>query len=596
MGSDSTDSSASSAQSKPVGSLVQRLARLLPYFGVLKGTWALVALSAVVGALTEPMIPALLKRLLDEGFQQGKLDIWMIPVSLLSLFAVRGLAGYVTQIGLSKITGHGLVLLRKEMFAKILHARLDLFLQQSSSALSNTLVYEVQSGSGMLVNSILSLTRNGLATLALVGSLFFLNWKLTLIVAAIFPAVAFVMRTLTRRVHHLTKANQDATDELAYVVEENVLAHRDVRLYSAQELQASRFERLSESLHRLAMKSTVAGAAMTPLTQMVAAVALSAVMSVALLQSASSGTSVGSFVAFVTAMLMIIAPIRQLSEVSSPIIRGLVALERALDMIHDIPDETGGSYVKPRALGHIAFEDVYVLYPGANTAAVKSLNLAVNPGDTVAFVGSSGSGKTTLMNLLPRFVECSAGQVQLDGVRLEDWSLESLRSQFALVSQHVVMLNDSIAANVALGLPLDSAKVKACLQAANLSRFLDDLPEGIETVVGHNAAQLSGGQRQRLAIARALYKDAPILILDEATSALDTESERAVQEALQVLMQGRTTLIIAHRLSTVMHASRIVVMDTGTVLEIGTHAELLEKNGAYARLYRLGQDSTGLLA
>jgi subfamily B ATP-binding cassette protein MsbA len=220
----------------------------------------------------------------------------------------------------------------------------------------------------------------------------------------------------------------------------------------------------------------------------------------------------------------------------------------------------------------------------------------VNPGDTVAFVGTSGSGKTTLMNLLPRFVECSAGQVQLDGVRLEDWSLESLRSQFALVSQHVVMFNDSVAANVALGLPLERSKVEACLKAANLSRLLEDLPQGIDTVVGHNAAQLSGGQRQRLAIARALYKDAPILILDEATSALDTESERAVQEALQVLMQGRTTLIIAHRLSTVMHASRIVVMDAGDILEMGTHAELLEKNGTYARLYRLGQDSTGLLA
>ena len=579
-----------------MGSLTQRMARLLPYFGVLKGTWALVAMSAIVGALTEPLIPALLKPLLDEGFQQGSLDIWLVPASLLSLFAVRGLAGYVAQIGLSKITGHGLVLLRKEMFDKVLHARLDLFSQQSSSSLSNTLVYEVQSGSGMLVNSILSLVRNGLTSVALVGYLFFLNWKLTLIVAAVFPVVAVVMRTLTRRVHHLTKSNQDATDALAYVVEENVLAHRDIRLYSAQRFQANRFDQLSESLRRLAMKSTVAGAAMTPLTQMVAAVALSAVISVALLQSASSGTSVGSFVAFVTTMLMIIAPIRQLSEVSSPITRGLVALERALDMIQDVPDEISGSFVKTRAQGHIAFEGIEVTYQNAKTPAIKSLTLAVKPGETVAFVGASGSGKTTLMNLLPRFVECSSGHVQLDGVRLEDWSLESLRSQFALVSQHVVMLNDSVAANVALGLPLDEAKVEACLQAANLSRFLDDLPEGIHSMVGHNAAQLSGGQRQRLAIARALYKDAPILLLDEATSALDTESERAVQEALQILMQGRTTLIIAHRLSTVMHASRIVVMHAGSILEMGTHAELLEKNGAYARLYRLGHDSNGLLA
>ena len=584
------------ATDTPALTVIQRIARLMPYFGVAKGAWLLAAVGTVVGALTEPAIPALLKLLLDEGFQKGNLAIWTVPASLLSLFAIRGLAGYVCQVSLAKITGLGLVLLRKEMFDKVLHARLDMFTQQSSSALSNTLVYEVQNGSTMLVNSLLSLTRNALVLIFFVSYLFYLNWKLTLIVALVFPAVATVMRLLTKRLHHITKATQTATDQLAYVVEENVLAHRDVRLYSAQEVQARRFDTLSVALKNLAMKSTVAGAAMTPLTQMVAAVALSGVVSAALLQSASSGTSVGGFVAFVTAMLMTIAPIRQLSEVSSPIVRGLVALERALDLTELVPDETSGHFVKPRALGHIAFNDVEVIYANANSPAVQSFTLSVRPGDTVAFVGSSGSGKTTLMNLLPRFVECSAGQVQLDGVRLEEWSLPSLRSQFALVSQHVVMLNDSVAANVALGLPLDRTKVAACLQAANLSRFLEDLPEGIDTVVGHNAAQLSGGQRQRLAIARALYKDAPILILDEATSALDTESERAVQEALQVLMRGRTTLIIAHRLSTVMHASRIVVMDAGSILEMGTHAELLERNGAYARLYRLGQDSTGLLA
>ena len=592
---DSKASDVNVSQEKRALSVAQRIARLMPYFGVAKGAWLLAAFGTVVGALSEPMIPALLKLLLDDGFLKGNLAIWTVPASLLSLFAIRGIAGYACQVSLAKITGLGLVLLRKEMFDKVLHAKLELFSQQSSSALSNTLVYEVQSGSVMLVNSLLSLARNSLTLIAFVGYLFFLNWKLTLIVTLVFPAVATVMRLLTKRLHLITKDTQTATDQLAYVVEENVLAHRDVRLYLAQQAQAKRFDTLSKALKNLAMKSTVAGAAMTPLTQMVAAVALSGVVSAALLQSASSGTSVGSFVAFVTAMLMTIAPIRQLSEVSSPITRGLVALERALDLTEIISNESSGSFVRARALGRIEFECSEVLYPNANIPAIKALNLVINPGETVAFVGSSGSGKTTLMNLLPRFVDCSKGQVQLDGVRLEDWSLESLRSQFALVSQHVVMLNDSVAANVALGLPFDKVKVRNCLKAANLSRFLEDLPEGMDTLVGHNASQLSGGQRQRLAIARALYKDAPILLLDEATSALDTESERAVQEALQVLMQGRTTLIIAHRLSTVMHASRIVLMDAGSILEMGTHAELLEKDGAYARLYRLGQDSTGLL-
>jgi len=565
-----------------------RLRRLLPYFGSLKRAWAVVAAGAFIGAATEPLIPAMLKPLLDRGFQQGTLEIWTVPAALLLLFGVRSLAGYVSQIGLTKITNHGLLAMRQAMFNKILVADLKLFTEQSSSRLANTVVYEVQSGSVMLVNSLLSLTRNGLTLLALTTYLFYLNWKLTLIVAAVFPAVVMVMRVLTRRLHRLTKANQDVTDSLAYVVEENVLAHQDIRLYAAQPAQAKRFNQLSESLRHLAMKSTVAGAAMTPTTQMLAALALSAVITVALVQSASGGTSVGGFVAFVTAMLMIIAPVRQLSEVSSPITRGLVALERGLALIESTPNETEGKFSKPRASGNIQFSQVGVIYSPNSAPVLKALDLSVNPGETVALVGASGSGKTTLVNLLSRFVDISSGQVLLDGHDVREWSLQSLRAQFAFVSQHVVMINDSIAANVALGMEIDHNKVMQCLHAANLAQLVEDLPQGIDTLVGHNATQLSGGQRQRLAIARALYKDAPILILDEATSALDTESERAVQDALEGLMQNRTTLVIAHRLSTVHHANRIVVMDAGQIVETGNHAELIQRNGQYARLYKLG--------
>ena len=574
--------------SVPTRSILQRIRRFTPYFGTLPGIWLMVALSAVVGAATEPMIPALLKPLLDRGFQRGEIEIWEVPASLLLLFGVRGLAGYLSQIGLTRITQHGLQLMRQAMFAKILRAELRLFAQQSSSALSNTVVYEVQTGAGMLVNAMLSLTRNGLTLLALTAYLFYLNWKLTLIVAAIFPAVAWVMKVLTRRVHKLTQANQEATDELAYVVEENVLAHRDIRLYAAQATQAERFERLSQSLRHLAMKSTVAGAAMTPMTQMLAAVALSAVISVALVQSASSGTSVGGFVAFVTAMLMIIAPVRQLSELSSPITRGLVSLERALALIEHTPDESSGSFAIPRATGMLSFSELLVQYPSAQKPALAIDSLIIHPGETVALVGASGSGKTTLINVLTRFVDIGSGQVTLDGHELRDWQLPALRAQFSLVSQQVVMINDSVAANVALGLPMDKERVMQCLVSANLQAFVKALPNGLDTLVGHNATQLSGGQRQRLAIARALYKDAPILILDEATSALDTESERSVQEALDRLMINRTTLVIAHRLSTVHHADRIVVLDHGRIAETGNHAQLIQHDGLYARLYRLG--------
>ncbi|MDO9359742.1 MAG: lipid A export permease/ATP-binding protein MsbA [Polaromonas sp.] len=574
----------------PIG---QRLRRIWPYFNQSTSAWAIAIGATVVASATEPLVPALLQPLLDKGFQKGGIELWVIPVSLILLFGVRGFAGFVAQIALAKVTNLGLLELRKAMFGKLLSARLDLFSDQSASALANTVVYEVQNGSSMLVNSVMGLTRDTLTLLALSSYLLYLNWKLTLIVALLIPAVAWVMRVLSSRLYRLTKSSQTATDSLAYVVEENVLAHRMIRLHGAQPEQAGRFAQLSDALRRLSMKSTAASAAMTPTTQMLAAVALSAVISVALMQSATDGTSVGSFVAFVTAMLMLVAPIKHLSEVASPITRGLAALERGLDLMEKTADEQGGTFTKARAEGAIRFMDTRVAYTADGLPAVDALNLTILPGETVALVGASGAGKTTLVNLLPRFIEPTSGKVELDGHDLRDWQMDSLRQQFALVSQHVVMLNDTVAANVALGLDMDHNKVMDCLTAANLERFVSGLPQGMDTLVGHNATQLSGGQRQRLAIARALYKDAPILILDEATSALDTESERAVQEALQRLMRNRTTLVIAHRLSTVQHATRIVVMDAGRIVETGSHMGLIDSDGPYARLYRLGLYDAG---
>jgi subfamily B ATP-binding cassette protein MsbA len=584
------DEAASLANAVARRRLGERLRRIAPFFADCRRGFVLAFVGAVIAAATEPAIPALLKILLDDGVKQSAIPLWAVPIAVIGITFIRGFAGFMSQYGLAWAANRGTQTMRRTMFQRVLDAEPALFTKNTASNLVNTLTFEVQNGANQLVYSLQSLVGDSLRFAALIGYLIWLNWQLTLFVAILLPAVAFVMRKFSKRLHRLTVQGQQSVDELAYVVEENVLAWRSVRLHEAQASQATRFERASNDLRRLSLKSAIAAASGSPITQVLASCALAMVIVAALWQSSRGGNSVGSIVAFIVAMLQLVPPLKHLSELAGPITRGLAALDRGVALIDTSLPERGGSFDPGRSAGHVELRGLTLAYRAGQRPALDRVDLEVRAGETVALVGPSGSGKTTLVNLLPRFLEPSGGTLLLDGRPLSEWSVKALRRQFAMVSQDVVLFNDTVAANVSLGADGGSderERIRAALAGANLLDFAESLPHGLDTVVGHNASEFSGGQRQRLAIARAIFKDAPILILDEATSALDSESERLVQQALGRLMKGRTSIVVAHRLSTIERADRIVVIDAGRIVETGSHAELLAAGGLYAHLHSL---------
>jgi subfamily B ATP-binding cassette protein MsbA len=565
---------------------LKRLALMLPRY---KGRLTLAVLGMAITASTEPALVWMLKVLLDRGFATPPtIAFWSVPVFVIGLFVIRGMSTFTTTYMMTWVSTRLLNQLRQQMFDRLLDVPLGFYGGTSVGQVINSMMFEVQQIIDMIKNVYTALIRDSLTAIGLLGYLFLLNWQLTLITLILIPLIAVVVRLTGKRLSQLTQRYLTINAELTQVIEETTRAHQVIKLFGGQQYEKVRFERRAATLRSYSMRMASTFAATVPITQIMTAVAVSVVIVIALIQASHAQQTVGGFAAFITTMLLLLTPLKHLAEVNGPLQRGLAAAGAVFKLIDAEPERRTGKALPGRAAGRIDFIDVGFIYPGQSHAALSHIDLSVMPGETIAFVGMSGGGKSTLVNLVPEFYTASSGEIRLDGEDIHGISQVSLRAQMAMVSQNVVLFDDTVAANIAYGDDApDPARIEAAAKAAHLADVIAKLPQGLETPVGDNGSRLSGGQRQRLAIARAIYKDAPILILDEATSALDSESERAVQAALDELMQGRTTLVIAHRLSTIERADRIVVLVAGEMIEVGSHAELLAKNGVYANLYRL---------
>jgi ATP-binding cassette, subfamily B, bacterial MsbA len=559
--------------------------------------WPVLALSVftmMVVAATETGFAALMRPLMDESFvARDQAAIRWVPLALIGIFAVRGLAEF-TAVYTMKYVGRRVVKeLRSRLFDHLLGLPVRYYDSASSGQLISRLSYNVEQVAAAATDSISILIRDTLTVLGLLAWMFYLNWMLTLAVLVIAPLVALLVSQVTRRFRRISHRIQHNMGDVTQVAQEVIEGNRVVKIFGGETYERARFEAINENNRRLHMKMAFTHALHLPLVQFFVALALALIVWLATLEPVLETVTVGTFVSFITALLLLLTPIRRLTNVNQMLQKGIAAGQSIFALLDADMERDRGELRIERTRGDIQFHGVSFHYDADKGDVLRGIDLHIHPGETVALVGRSGSGKTTLVNLLPRFYDPQSGQVLLDGVDVSRYRLADLRRQIAYVGQHVTLFNDTIGRNIAYGSLGDVSEhdIMRAAEAAHAMEFIRRLPQGLDTPVGDNGVMLSGGQRQRLAIARALLRDAPILILDEATSALDTEAERHIQAALENLMRNRTTLVIAHRLSTVERADRIVVMQDGVVVESGRHEELLGQGGVYARLHRLQFDA-----
>ncbi len=556
--------------------------------------WKALAVAMVFvafGAATQPAMAYIMKPLLDDGFTGAKsYFIWLMPLAIISLFLVRGVCNFLSSYLLAWIANNVLLGMRSDMYERLLTLPDTEFQKGDSGRLMNRFTIDAGDVTDYATEVFTIIVRETFVVLALLGMLLYLSWQLSLIIFLILPFSIMVARYFTKRLRRINRQTINMNAQLTHVVKEGIEGQRVVKLFDGYEYEQARFSVVNAALRKFAMRKASADAAMTPLTQLCISFAVSAVIATALYQGNAGTLTVGAFVAFVTALAQILDPIKRLTNVASKAQKMLIAAESVFSLIDGKKEKDLGKQeliINNDAV--IEFKDVCFRFPEAARDTLSNISLKVKSGETIAFVGRSGSGKTTLANMIPRFVEPGSGHITINGCDINDITLKSLRENLSLVSQNVVLFDGSIAQNVAYGSHRNAteSQINQAIKAANLTEFVESLPNGLQTHIGENGAWLSGGQRQRLAIARALIKNAPILILDEATSALDNESERQVQASLDLLMEGRTTFVIAHRLSTVQNADCIIVLDQGQIIESGNHDELLKKGGLYATLYQM---------
>ncbi len=545
----------------------------------------------LLAGLTEAAFPALIKPLIDQGFVgTSEFQVWMVPLAILGIFLFRGVGTLIAAYSMNWVSNNVLRDLRRDMFSAMLSFPSKFFDQTPAGVVISRVTTEVNGTLAGVSSVLISLVRDSVVFCALMGWLFWVNWRLTLVVVFVFPPIVWVLKIIGRRMARIGSEQITANSDLTQVLEEAITANRLIKLFGGRALEQQKFSSASERFRRFSMKVSLAHAAQAPMVQLFVALAIAIIVSMALVQTRSGVTTVGSFVSFITAMLMLLSPIRHLSEVNAQIQRAMVSAKVVFEFLDQEKEVDRGHLSASRTKGAYEFVNVSLCYRQDRASALKRVSLTIRPGSTVAFVGPSGGGKSSIVNLMTRLYEPSGGSVLLDGQPIQNYTLSSLRNSIAVVSQDTVLFNDSIRNNVAYGDDSsEDGRIIRALNDAGLAEFFSSLPNGLDTPLGDRGAMLSGGQRQRIAIARAFFKNAPILILDEPTSALDQISERALQDAIQRLSTDRTVIFITHRISTIENADCIYYIEDGVIQHSGNHSDLLSISPGYRRLQVAGQ-------